>query len=67
MAHERLNPNGAELPTLTNQARLLGHDERGQDPPVLGADQWVDPPQQDLIFADGFESGTTSAWSVTVP
>ncbi len=42
----------------------------GFDPAATGVDGFVDSlvlPGTPLIFADGFESGDTSAWSVVVP
>jgi len=56
---------GEILPNLNDGFQLdgfpdMGAFELGQPPPVYG-------PRTGGIFADGFESGGTSAWSSTVP
>ncbi len=53
--------SGTVIPANTTRYRLIMIGWRGGDDDVQGV--FVDQEPEDLIFADGFESGDTSSWS----
>ncbi|MEO1366165.1 MAG: hypothetical protein AAFX50_03225, partial [Acidobacteriota bacterium] len=58
--------NQAVTPSLTTTYTFFAITEQGGDAAQATVFVDEDPPMDDVIFADGFESGSTSSWSATV-
>jgi hypothetical protein len=54
-----LQSNSPAINAATGSTALLDFEANPRSQPDVGADEFINQ----LIFADGFESGTTSAWN----